>query len=302
SGFTGGYSKQDVRSASEADDEDFIGAQGTQTRWYFNPNYSYNFSPTTTLRLRGGYTDVSYSESTISRFDYDNTTFSTTIIKVINPRSSIAIQGSLSHYSAKQPRTRFKNTSDTDSIALVYQYSFSPALQATLDIGWSNTETSAKTPNGFGGFICSPNPLATCTIDSDGSNFVGNFRLSRITKLTSLSAGISQSISPSSNGTEVVRTTYDSSFLYNISRKLEGNFRVRYYDQDDAGNLTRRKNSRFTINTGVRWKLSRHWSINVSYRYIDDEQQFGVLTQNEGTLKSQEGNLSITYSPQAWRN
>jgi hypothetical protein len=293
-GLGGQYSDVGIRTSefeSASPDSPTGGTGGpsfvntTQERWHVDPYWAFQFTPLNTLRLNAGYNDVTYSRTSVfSRFDYTNSYASAGVEHVFNQKNKVSINANASKFDAIEPNSGLENDSETTGLSLIYTYAFSATLEASANLGWARTKSEVKRQPIFVdpefGPICSLDffTVIPCTFKSDASNFVGDLSLTKKTERIQYDLSIGQSVSPNSNGSEVVRRTLRGYMTTDFTERWRGKFGLLMFDQDDVGDFSQRERQYLRLEANLRWKFTRRWAIRGDYRftYNSDENRLAV--------------------------
>ena len=278
----------------------------TQRRWYFQPYWQYQLSPVNAFNLNGGYDEVRYDEKFVRRrFNYDYTFASAGLTHTFNPRHSISLRARFAKFDAENMNLRITNDSETNSLSLIYNYAWSDTTQLLADLGWARTKNTVIRPNNIDpitGPYCEPAFIAflPCEFKSDSANFVGNLSATKRSETTNYTIAIGQSVTPNSNGAEVLRFRINASASKTFSERINGLLSIAAFTQDDVGSSTRDFeqdgiNARLRLN----YRLAQHWSLYGAYVYT-----FRKTTQalfEDRTIRNHALSFGVTYQGDGWR-
>ena len=132
-------------------------------------------------------------------------------------------------------------------------------------------------PNSFdpvAGLICDPALAAIfpCEVNSDSDNFVGNISAKKTTETVTYNLTIGQSITPNSNGAEVLRFNIAGSIRKRFTQKFSLKLDALAYNQQDVGN---REFERDYVLARLRldYRLTERWGTYALYRYTWSEEE-----------------------------
>jgi hypothetical protein len=255
----------------------------TQSRWYFNPGFSYSWSPRLQFSVSGGYSATRYDEAEITgRFDYDYGYASSSLSWSLNPQNRISVSANASRYTADQERGQLENTSETAGISLGYEYAISSttSIIASGGVSASNITLSGRTfVDGLPCFDPSTNTFVLCETEGTDTNFVGElFLRQRLDQSITTQIGASRSIQPNSDGAETTVDTVSAYAQRDITSKLEVSAGVSYIDQEAVAAETlgvlqqRFDRTYYRLELGTSWRLTPRWTIRGQYNHYLDEQ------------------------------
>jgi len=287
--------------------EGFLFGQDTQRRLYFQPYWQYLFSETNSFILNADYEEVRYDEDLASRrYDYDYGTVSASFTHAINSRHNLGLRAQWAKFDSENAAIAVQNDSETNSLNLVYEFMWSETTQFSADIGWARTKSSVKRPNSFdpvaGVPICEPLlvPIFPCEIEYDSSNFVGNLTLTKQAKTIDYRLIVGQSITPNSNGAEVLRFNVDAWSRKRFTERFSGQLGLVAFTQSDVGDTERdfqRDYVRATMR--LRYRFFRHWSLYGAYAFTWNDQSETLLGDN--TYRNNFVSGGIIFESDGWR-
>ena len=277
-------------------------ADSTQEHWFFKPSGQYQLSRTNTISVNAGYDDVSYDDDFISnRFDYEVVTAGASFQHVLNPRHIVALRGGLSKFESKSVNLDIENDSDTNSLSIVYFYSWTENTRISADVGWANTKSVVRRPNQFFfgvGLICDT-ALILCELDFDSTNFIGNISINNSSETGEYSFAIGQSITPNSNGSEVVRFNVDASASKRFSNRLSGRIGLFAFKQDNVGDENDAfRRDFFSGSTEIQYGFTQYWSAFARYRFSIDKQRAQI---DDRSITNNTVSIGIRYLGKGWR-
>lgn len=283
-----------------------IFARGTQQRWYFQPYWQYQFSPANSLLLNGGYEEVRYDEDIFSnRFDYDYAYASATFSHAFSYRHTLGLRAQFTKFDSENLDATVQNDSETNSLSLIYQYQWSETTELAADVGWARTKSEVKRPNAVDpvlGPFCNPAliPFFPCEIDFDSSNFVGNLTATKTAETVKYQLIVGQSITPNSNGAEVLRFNVDFWIDKRFTERFTARLGVIAFTQNDVGDSDRdfeRDYIRGTLR--LRYRFARRWSIYGAYIYTFNDQQESLSVDR--TVRNNFVSAGIAFDSEGWR-
>jgi hypothetical protein len=311
-GATARYRNQDLIS-SEFNDGSGSGGQARndtrQITWEISPYWAYQLSPANSTGLNGAASQVRFSPSRSGRFDYDFTNLSATFEHVFNVKNTIELRANFSKFDSFQPGTTFQNDSTTNGLSAIVSNNFSDTLRFTANLGWARTQSEVTFPPVFTvpgqGDFCFDATRPPCISKSDSTNFVGDLALQKSSKTIQYYASIGQTITPSSNGSEVIRRTLRGNFNKDFRRNFSAALNFTAYRQTDVGateedgsSLNRRRDYVRT-QASVSWKFRRELALSASYRYTWSEQS-GFITFAPGTIIDNTIFIGLSYNGKGW--
>ena len=315
-GLSGRYSDVGIRTSefeSASPDSPTGGTGGssfvnaTQKRWQIDPYWAYQFTPLNTVSLNAGYNDVTYTRTALSsRFDYTNSYASAAVEHVFNQKNKVSINANASQFDAIEPNSGLENDSKTTGLSLIYTYAFSATLEASANLGWARTKSEVKRQPIFVdpefGPICSLDffTVIPCTFKSDVSNFVGGLSLAKKTERIQYDLSIGQSVSPNSNGSEVVRRTLRGYMTTDFTERWRGKFGLLMFDQEDVGDFSQRKRQYLGLNTNLQWKFTRRWAIRGDYRFTYNSNEDRIAA-DQPSARNHLFFVGLVYSGDGWR-
>jgi len=266
-----------------------IFSRGTQQRWYLQPYWQYQFSPANSITANGGYEEVTYDQTLASRrFDYDYTNASISFQHALNERHSVALQAQLTQFNSGNADFGTSNDSQTNSLNVIYTYALSERTVLSATLGWANTKSKVEFNNGF-------------SFDTDSSNFVGNLTATHQTETIEYEVVLGQSISPNSNGSEVLRFDLTATANKTFSERFSGRLRVQAFTQNSVGGAENLDFNRDFVRGDFRlnYKFTRHWSIYSAYSYTFDAQKRFLV--EDYTVRNHYVSMGIKFNGDGWR-
>ena len=278
----------------------------TQQRWYFQPYWQYQFSGANSFTLNGGYEQVRYDEDFISRrFDYDYSSASAAFTHAFNARHSAALRATFTKFDSENAEARVQNDSETNSLSLIYTYAWSETTTLSADLGWARTKNEVRRPNNIDpvtGPFCDPVFIIffPCEFKSDSTNFVGNLTATKQSETVEYKFTIGQSITPNSNGAEVLRFNIDAVARKQFTERVSGRLGIVAFTQNDVGDSDRNF-ERDYIRGMIRlnYRFARRWSIYGTYIHTFNDEQNALFLDR--TVRNHFVSMGVTFQGDGWR-
>ncbi|MGI9343454.1 MAG: hypothetical protein ACR2QV_11430 [Gammaproteobacteria bacterium] len=314
-GVSFGYTDLSLRTSElQSAGDSSAGGSGTgriffkdkQDRWYVQPYWLFQFTPKNSITLNGGYEEVRYDEDfTSTRFDYDYTFATATLRRAVARRHTLALRLQFTQYDGLNKDLATENDSETNSASLVYEYDWSETARVTVDLGAARTKNTVSRPNALDpvtGPFCNPSLvfIFPCEVKNDSTNFVGNIEARKKSETVDYVVTVGQSITPNSNGAEVLRFSIDASAEKRFSGRLSGKIGIIAFTQNDVGDSSNAFDRDY-IRGQVRlnYKFSRHWALYGSYAYTFDDQR--LTLSSDRTARNHFASAGIVFSSDRWR-
>jgi hypothetical protein len=278
----------------------------TQRRGYFQPYWQYQFSPRNSLTLNGGYEEVRYDEKFVSRrFNYDYTSAAAAVRHAFSARHNLSLRAQFTKFDSENNNLRITNDSETNSLSLIYDYSWSDTAQVSADIGWARTKNEVTRPNNVDpitGPYCEPAfiPIFPCETKSDSTNFVGNVTVTKQSEKTEYKVVLGQSITPNSNGAEVLRFSIDASARKKFSDRVNGRLAMLAFTQNDVGDSVRDfERDYIRVLLRLNYLVRKNWSLYGAYVHTFNDENFALSSAR--TVRNNSLSMGITYQGDGWR-
>ena len=288
-----------------------LSSRATRERFTLGPRWIHTLNETTQLDTSYSFTTVSYADKEDFQrlIEYDYHQLSAALVRQLTPR----IQGTLSTaYSSYQPDTGFD--SDTTNIQVGISRSFSETLSTSWLAGYRETTSDTLIATGFciganpganfpgckGG---SPVQTGTTKDDDTSSGSVFSASITKLLEKGELSANLSRSSNPSSDGELLDTTRLILAGDYKFSEKLRSSLSIEYSNAETISrvtNITRKTDEDiFRVRPKLFWKWSQQWQLAAEYEYTEreDKDRFsGTATRNAFylTLSYQQPKISIS--------
>lgn len=306
-----GYTNLSIRTSEfETADSTSPGGSGgrrivrddTQERWYVKPSWVYRFSPANLFSVSSGYDSVSYDEELVStRFDFDFKDVGLTFQHSFNSRHAVSLQARFSKFDSENREARITNNSETTNLSVIYTYAWSATSNISADLGWAKSKVEVERPNTgpFGLPVLCDSALTICTFENDSTNFVGNISAAKRTETIDYSLAIGQSISPNSNGSEVLRFSVNGRINKKFSERVSGQMGILAFDQSNVGGDNQGFDREYVSgNVRLVYRFARRWSVFTDYRVDLDKQSDA---SNNRTVRNHLVSIGINFSGDGWR-
>ena len=288
-----------------------LSSRATREIITLGPRWIHTLNETTQLDTSYSFTTVSYADKEDFQrlIEYDYHQLSAALVHQLTPQ----LQGTLSTaYSSYQPDTGFD--SDTTNIQVGISRSFSETLSTSWLAGYRETSSDTLIATGFclgadpganfpgckGG---SPVQTGTTKDDDTSSGSVFSASITKLLEKGQLSANLSRSSNPSSDGELLDTTRLILAGDYKFSEKLRSNLSIEYSNAETISRVSNalRKTDEdiFRVRPKLFWKWSQQWQLAAEYEYTEreDKDRFsGTATRNAFylTLSYQQPKISIS--------
>jgi hypothetical protein len=301
-----GYT-QDSTLDSELDQTgNVITERATREQFSLGPSWSRSFTELTRTDLSYQYSNVDYTDGpgiqNQNLVGYTSHVASASLVRQLTPR----IQGTLSGgYSIYQPDTDFD--SDTLSLQAGLSTNFSETLVASFLVGQRETTSDSFTATGFcigaapGASFpsCSGGiPIPTGTADTEIETTSAVYTASIIKQLEtgSLSATLSRSTFPSSEGELLDSTRLSLNGSHRLTETLNSSLLIEYTENETIVNRVgfvpnQDNDTFFRVTPTVAWHWRREWELAGDYQYARSE----GANQNEASRNALY--LTLSYLP-----
>jgi len=281
-------------------------ANDTQQRWYLQPFWQYQFSPANYVTLNGGYEEVSYDEKFLSRrFGYTFSNASASFQHAFNPRHSLALQARFTKFDSKNNRLQISNNSKTNGLSLIYTYAWSERTELSANLGWARTKSTVMRPNNVDpvtGPFCDPVfiTIFPCESKSDSANFIGDISATHKSETVEYKVSFGQSITPNSNGAEVLRFNINATAAKQFSERFSGQLGILAFTQTNVGNSNFNFDRDYIRgNLRLNYRFTRHWSVYGAYSHTFDKAQ--QLVNGDRTVRNDFFAMGIGFHSSGWR-
>lgn len=325
-GFSASYNQESTLTA-ELDDTGLTQDNVPRTTWKISPYWMYTFSETKSIQASYFHQEVSYEQSTATRFnDYIYDVVSLTFSHQWNEKLKNSVTGSWTNI--KYPD--LKREEDQYSINGTVDYVFSETWTASLSGGVQYTQTEGEQlvdsvsliptillssgPDGpipLGGgrigqvidgrvFLVGVNRELQPFSDSQTA-FVFSFGTKKQFETGDIAASYSRSTSPTGFGSlrTVDRFSVDS--LYRITENLHfllnGQVHITKATlNENSSRFSNRDRTYYTVTPTLRWQFDRQFSLSGGYRYRRSE------SEAENTERVAESNAVFFALKYQWDN
>jgi len=261
-----------------------IPSRATRERITLGPRWIGTLNEKTQADLSYNYTTVSYADEEDFRrlIEYDYHQFSAALLRQFTPR----IQGTLSTaYSSYQPDSGFD--SDTVNIQVGISRSFSETLSTSWLAGYRETTSDTLTATQTG----------TKKDDDNNSGSVFSANITKLLEKGELSANLSRSSNPSSDGELLDTTRLILAGKYKFSEKLRSSLSISYSNAETisrvSGNIRKTDEDFFRIRPKLFWKWHREWQLAAEYEYVENKDK----DKKQGTARRNAFYLTLSYQP-----
>ncbi|MDP7661075.1 MAG: hypothetical protein QF789_07625 [Gammaproteobacteria bacterium] len=283
-------------------------ANDSQERWFFQPYWYYQLSPASVLSLNGGYQQISYDEELVSkRFDYDYSNVSAAFQHTLDNRHAVSLQAQFAKFDAKNAELGSANNSETNSLNFVYTYTWSETAEVSADLGWARTKNQVRQPNDIDpltGPYCNPVFIVffPCEFKSDATNLVGNLTATQKSESTEYKIVLGQSITPNSNGAEVVRFNLNATVDRRFSEHLYGKFGIIAFTQKNAGNTNQNFDRDYIRgNVWLGYRFAREWWIYAAYTVTSSDTRDNLSIDWKMQMHNHTALMGIRFQSDGWR-
>lgn len=259
----------------------------------------YMFTEATWVEVSVDYSQVEYDDGLrFGLLDYDYLTPGLRVIHQLNPKTQVF--GILSHARVDYDAAS-ELESKTDSLQLGAAYDITEVWKVSGSVGARRTETSSLVPTyvppapdyePFCGLVIACEIIYVPT-DAETTGLVYDASLTREFETGSLKLSASQSIVPSSTGSDTETTRLDLTGTRRFSAQLWAQLAVSYYQSDTVGDVTTRADQdRYRIAPSLTWMLDRDLSLRAGYAYTHVKRDIAI----DDTADSNMAYVSLGYS------
>lgn len=252
----------------------------------------YMFTEATWVEASVDYSQVEYDDGLrFGLLDYDYLTPGLRVIHQLNPKTQVF--GILSHARVDYDAAS-ELESKTDSLQLGAAYDITEVWKVSGSVGTRRTSTSQLVRSNFR-FISTPPYIEWIyeTRDSETTGLVYDASLTREFETGSLKLSASQSIVPSSTGSDTETTRLDLTGTHRFSAQLWAQLAVSYYQSDTVGDVTTRADQdRYRLAPSLTWRLDRDLSLRAGYAYTHVKRDVAI----DDTADSNMAYISLGYS------
>lgn len=277
----GNYSSESIRTAERSDvdfdieDPDEIPADDTarvfstskRDRVRVTPEFSYQLSQRTSLRLDGEYQDTSYeSDVSSSLVGFEQYSIGTSLGYAWSQRDIVSITARTGTYQADLSPTDLSGS----AFGVAFSRRLSERTQFRLNVASDTTEDGAG---------------------NDDTNTVGGISVIHRLETTRVIAAYRRNISGNGAGGLTLRDSFSLNVSRDISPRLTLSAGVRAYSSDalDEAGSTLNNRDYLQIRTNARWNYSRSVSFAVDYRYT----QVDRITEDMNSFNTDSNQLGL---------
>ncbi len=272
-GLGADYQRESTRT-SEFDFSGYSNTNKIKITKSVNPYWDRTLTERTSLRIGGGYTDVTYDDAEftgLSDYTYESA--------YLSLQHQLSVQTSLQAVASKSLYTSGSTEFDTTSIQLGLNHMLSETFSVNLLLGPSYTESK---------FVGSGGEEET----SDMGRMI-DLGFNKKFELTTLSGSLSSSESAGGEGKMTRRTSLNLSLQRKLSARTTFGLSGTAQQNESGGGRTDDSNDRtyFSVEPKLSWKASPWWTITGSYRYRQSEN----TASDEGIAESNAAYITVRY-------
>ncbi len=272
-GLGADYQRESTRT-SEFDYSGYSNTNKIRTTKSINPYWDRTLTERTSLRLGGGYTDVSYKDAEFTGLnDYVYKSAYASLQHRLSEKTSLQAVAAKSLYTSDG--TEF----DTTSLQFGLNHTFSETFSVNLLLGPSYTTSKYMVAG------------VEDETSSVGRLIDAGFR--KEFELTSLTGSLSTSESAGGEGRMISKTSLDLSLQRKISARTTFSMSGKMQQNSSGGGRTDSSDDRtyYSFEPRLSWKASPWWTISGSYRY----QQSEYTSSNAGKAESNAAFITLRY-------
>lgn len=299
-----GYT-QDSTLDSELDETGNVTEdRATRERLSFGPSWSRTLTELTRLELTYEYSNVDYTDDPGIRdlVGYDYHVASASLLRQLTPRFQATLAGG---YSSYRPDTNFD--SDTLSLQAGLTINFSETLQGSFLAGQRQTTSDSFIVDGIcigapdstfpacTGGIAIPTDRANTQVDTTSPVYTAS--ITKTLETGSLSASLSRSSYPGSDGELLDATRLVLSGDYKFTETLSSSLRIEYTENETIVSRVgfvpnQDKETFFRVTPRAAWRWRQEWELAGEYQYAKNDNQRAT-----GTATSNAVYATLTYRP-----
>jgi Putative beta-barrel porin 2 len=273
------------RSSTLVTEEDEGGNFRTTTQrnlFRLAPSWTYAVSEVDTINIGAGWTEVKYESDALN--DYRNLVASAGWSRQVTQADTVNLN-LIANYFESEAAIDLQSTSLTAMVG--WDHTFSERLKTSVAAGPQYYMTDVLVSSGG-------------TVRAEENQNFG-YSLSanvdyELSELTSVGAGVSRQIQPTSSGSPLQRNRLEVNARHQFQPRLSGTLRAFFQQEsnptdDPAANRDREF---FSIEPRLTWMVAEDWGLTGSYRF---------RTQNTQTADQAYSNavfVTVTYRPQGW--
>lgn len=246
-------------------DVNLVDVEVRRNRIDLEPSWQYSLTELTSLRLRYRLQDVHYDNlQGTNLIDYRTHTVDTSLFRNLTQQDSLGMTLRLSRYSAPG------NDTETDNLALNFGYDhrFQQDLLGGVTLGYRETTTKeGANEDTFHGAVVS--------VEFDKKQ----------TALTSYNVSLTRDLNASGIGRIQQSDQLSIRVRSKLSPRLSSTFRVQAFDNNTlSGSITGNDRQYYSIEPGLRWAMTREWSVEGGYRYRWQKRELDTDSADSNTI------------------
>lgn len=263
--------ERDSTRTSEVNDTGNFETLATRLSYNVRPSYSYQVSQRDLVRLNFDYTGVDYDTRSFTSYRFysagagwENT---------FSRQTTLSLNVNASHQDAENATQSSFYALQAGAVHII-----SPRLQVSASAGPRFSESKS--------------PIGTET--GIGVQFAAGVDYS-FSEQTTVSAAVSQSVSPSGGGASRERRTVNILANHRFLPRLT--FVLSAYFQDDSdpnANNTTSDRTFLSVSPRLRWQITEDWDLSASYRYRWQERGSSATASSNAAI------VGLNYHPKAW--
>lgn len=259
----------------------FIFADDRRQLWSVDPFLEHQFTERNTVSVGASLSEVEYdpeNEENRRYFDYEVRSAQLGLSHIVDLQSALTLRLTASEFDAESPVGNNSNLTESRSLLVGYQRNITPTWTGTANVGVTRSTIRLSGSGFFSSEVPGENCAATECVTSD-DNFVGDLSLRKRSERTTFNFGISRAATPRSNGTEVLRTSYNFFVNRQLARRLSASLGAVYIEESNLGDVLfslgtaqlSEEREYFTVDLTGRWQFARQWWLYGTYTYRSDE-------------------------------
>ena len=283
--------------------------RATRSRLTLGPSWTRTLNETTKLNFDYNFTTVSYSDdpgiSDLVEYDYD--VFSASLTRQFTPK----MQGTLAtSYNRYQPESGLD--SDTVNIQVGISRQFTETFSTSWLAGIRRTTTD-KINTVSTGFCVGADPGAVYPIctggrafqtgtlqikdETDNSGSVFNISASKLLETGSITASLSRSSNPSSDGELLDTTRFLITGEHKLTETLRSSLSIEYSNAETivntSGGLNNTDEDLLRVRPRIFWRWQREWELSGEYEYTENDDN----SRTSDTATRNAFYLTLSYHP-----
>ena len=246
-----GYYHRDSSVTSELEDTGVVQDNFRVKRSGVIPSWEHAFTGQTSLRVSYSDLDVDYERAAVLEglFDFDTQRLNGTLTHQLGPTSNVF----LTVYGFTQDVPQISSENDGYGATGGFGHAFSETLRVTLGAGVYRANLE--------------NTVAGVRLESDDTGTLLNASLEKQFELTTFGIAISQFVTPTGRGNLEQRRQLRISLQHRLTPTLTLSIPALAFRSEPSGGV-RRDRSYYRVRPRLRWRVTRVWDFDASYRYI----------------------------------